>query len=157
MGIALAKGSLPDAGGAFLLFLTNFIAILVAGTAVFGLLRLPEAGAVEMKEATRKRAVQIIILATVLLVIGLTVASLNAVQGIDDQITAYSAVQAWLGDAPYQINQVTVQNSVVDVTLLGNGELPPLDSLARDLGQQLGRPVEVTVHLIPETSMRFPP
>lgn len=43
------------------------------------------------------------------------------------------------------------------ITLLGEGELPPLDSLARDLKQKLDRPVEVTVHLIPETSMKFPP
>ncbi|HTY15555.1 MAG TPA: TIGR00341 family protein [Methanoregulaceae archaeon] len=156
VGISLYFGDIIYAGGAFLLFLTNFMAILVAGMATFGLMGLPRAVTKEMKDKTRKNVMVAIMIASVVLVAVLTVMSYQAYHETRTQIETAGAVQEWLGPAQYQIQSVVVSGSDVTVTLIGAGPVPPLGPLYLHMSDLLGRPVTIQVHAIPENNITYP-
>lgn len=157
VGITLFHGGFAEAGGAFLLFLTNFIAILVAGTIMFGLMGLPKAIRMEMKAETRKKAMVALIIASILLIGVLSVTTYQSYQATNNQIIASEVVTGWLGPAsPYLVQKVVFTGPRVDVTLLGEGQLPPLETLYSSMGQRFGHPVLIRVHTIPEKQAIFP-
>ena len=61
VGISLGGGMWLDAGGAFLLFLTNFFAILLAGAMVFRFMGLEELGFSDASKETKQKAIQVIV------------------------------------------------------------------------------------------------
>jgi uncharacterized hydrophobic protein (TIGR00271 family) len=157
VGITLFNGGFTEAGGAFLLFLTNFIAILVAGTATFGLMGLPRVARMEMKDKTRKNAMVAIIIAGIILIGVLTVSSYHTYTVTNNQIAASEVVTGWLGPAsPYLVQKVVLTGSRVDVTLLGEGPLPPLEMLYSSMGEKFGHPVRIRLHTIPEKKSEYP-
>jgi len=156
VGITLFHGGYSEAAGAFLLFLTNFIAILVAGTIMFGLMGLPKAIRMEMKDETRKKAMVALIIASILLVGVLAVTSYQTYQATNDQIIAKEVVREWLGLAPYQIEKVVLLGSGTDVILLGDGPLPPIETLSTMMEQKFGHTVIISLHTIPEKSVTYP-
>jgi uncharacterized hydrophobic protein (TIGR00271 family) len=157
VGITLYAGGFTEAAGAFLLFLTNFIAILVAGTIMFGLMGLPKAIKMEMKVETRKKAMVAIMVAIILLVGILSVISYNAVQATNNQIAAGDVVTVWLGKpTSYQVQRVVFTDSGVDITLLGEGTLPPVESLYMMMAQKFGHSVSIRLHTIPENRLTYP-
>ena len=156
VGITLFHGGFVQAGGAFLLFLTNFIAILVAGTIMFGLMGLPKAVRMEMKEETRKKTMVALIIASILLIGVLTVTSYQAIQATNDQVVAKEVVREWLGFAPYQVQKVVLSGEGVDVVLSGEGTLPPLETLSTMMQQKFDRKIPLRLHTIPEKSVTYP-
>ncbi len=78
VGISLAKGEWVDSGGAFLLFLTNFFAILLAGALVFRLMGLERLGFVDANQDTKRRVVRVIIAGTLLITLLLAGTTYNA-------------------------------------------------------------------------------
>jgi uncharacterized hydrophobic protein (TIGR00271 family) len=156
VGITLFHGGFYEAGGAFLLFLTNFVAILVAGTVMFGLLGLPKAIKMEMKDETRKKTMEAITLAGILLIIVLAVTSFQAYQATNDQIAAKEIVTEWLGSVPYQVQTVVLLGSCADITLNGDGTLPPVESLAAMMEKKFDHPVIIRLHITPEKRITYP-
>jgi uncharacterized hydrophobic protein (TIGR00271 family) len=156
VGITLFHGGFAEAGGAFLLFLTNFIAILVAGTVMFGLMGLPRAIKMEMKAETRKKAMVAIMVASILLIGVLTVTSYRAYQVTNDQIEATKIVTEWVGLSQYQVQKVVLSGSGVDVILIGEGSLPPIEILSKNMEEQFGRVLVIRLHTIPEKKVTYP-
>ena len=156
VGITLFHGGFTEAGGAFLLFLTNFIAILVAGTATFGLMGLPRVARMEMKDKTRKNAMVVIMIASILLIGVLTITSYQAYQATNDQIEATNLVTEWVGLSQYQVQKVVLTRSGVNVILVGEGPLPPLETLSKDMEEQFGRMMVIQLHTIPEKKVTYP-
>lgn len=157
VGITLFHGGFSEAGGAFLLFLTNFIAILIAGTVMFGLMGLPKTVRMDMRTETRKKAMTGIMIASIILVAVLTVASYHTYTVTNNQIIASEVVTGWLGPAsPYLVQKVAVSGPRVDVTLLGEGELPPISTLYLLMEQRFSQPVLIRLHTIPEKQVIYP-
>ncbi len=157
VGITLFHGGFSEAGGAFLLFLTNFIAILIAGTVMFGFMGLPKAVKMDMKAETRKKAMAGILVASIILIGVLTVASYQTYTVTNNQIIASDVVTGWLGPASsYQVEKVVLSGKRVDVTLLGEGQIPPLETLYLSMGQRFGHPVLISIHTIPEKQATYP-
>ncbi|MCU0631126.1 MAG: TIGR00341 family protein [Methanoregulaceae archaeon] len=156
VGITLFHGGFIEAGGAFFLFLTNFIAILVAGTIMFGLMGLPGAIKMEMKAETRKKAMVAIMIASILLIGILTITSYQAYQATNDQIVATNLVTEWVGLSQYQVQKVVLTRSGVNVILVGEGSLPPLETLSEDMEEQFGRMMVIQLHTIPEKKVTYP-
>ncbi len=157
VGIALSRGQWGDAQGSFLLFITNFLAILLAGGAIFWMLHVDVALPANLNTAFRRRAFTAVVISSVLLagiLLGLGVQT--ARQAIDQQ-TANIAVQQWLGAAQYDIQTVSVDQSTVEVTIAGQGTLGSLDSLSARLGQALRRPVRVRLQVEPVQEYRAQP
>jgi uncharacterized hydrophobic protein (TIGR00271 family) len=156
VGITLFHGGFYEAGGAFLLFLTNFVAILVAGTVMFSLLGLPKTIKMEMRDETRKKTMGAITLAGIILIVVLAVTSFQAYQATNDQIAAKEIITGWLGPAPYQVQTVVLLGSGVDVTLSGEGTLPPIENLAAMMKKKFGNPVIIRLHITPEKRVTYP-
>jgi len=156
VGITLFHGGFIEAGGAFLLFLTNFIATLVAGTVMFGLMGLPRAIKMEMKAETRKKAMVAIMVAVILLIGVLTVTSYRAYQATNDQIEVTNIVTEWVGLSQYQVQKVVLSGTGVDAILIGEGPLPPMEILSKNMEEQFGRVLVIRLHTIQGKKVTYP-
>lgn len=148
VGIGLRLGDWGAAAGALELFATNLLAILLAGGVVFllaGLGRHANRG-----EQTRVRiaAFSVILVATILIAVPLSVTTFQAIEGALQDRAAGAAVVEWLAGTAYQTVQVNVSGESVVALVEGSGELKPLGALADSLAATLKHPVVVNLRVI---------
>jgi uncharacterized hydrophobic protein (TIGR00271 family) len=152
VGIALGHGEWDDAFGAFVLFITNFLAIILAGS---GVLWLSGANVINLspeRAAARKRAYVVTGVSTLLVVILLGVTSYNAYLANRRTYVTQAAVQEWIGTSDYETVSVDVRYPNIAVTIAGQGDLEPVESLASALDEQLrGEPTVVLRRILRET------
>lgn len=130
VGICLSQGDVGSAGGAALLFLTNLVAILVAGG---GLLALMGYGAVARRGAQpegRRKAALVTGVALVAILVPLVVTSARLAQDSILEATARAQAQAWLDGSGYELVEVSANGQDVEITIDGSGPVPPTTSLA---------------------------
>ena len=156
VGISLAKGQWVDSGGAFLLFLTNFFAILLAGAIVFRLMGLEQLGFSDASKDAKRTAIRVIIVGTLLITLLLTVTSYNAYMRTSERTGTADAVSDWLDGTSFQIIGIKVQPSVVDITIRGDGKVPPLADLHTQLNNVYGHPMKIELHVTPYISQSYP-
>jgi uncharacterized hydrophobic protein (TIGR00271 family) len=149
VGIALSQGSWDAAGGAMLLFLTNFLAILLAGGIVFQISGLGRLAISDDLVRTRRNAFIVVIAATLLVAVPLSITSYQVVTGALENQAAVNVTDEWLADTSYQVVNVAVRDEQVTVTVEGQGELRPLRQLAGQLAQRLERPIWVKLRIVP--------
>ena len=149
VGIALSKGSWEAAGGALLLFLTNFLAILLAGGTVFLLSGLGRLAISDELARTRRNAFIVVIAATLLVAIPLSITSYQVVTAALENRAAVGDTESWLADTTYKVVSVAVDDDQVVVTVEGDGSLRSLRLLANQLAQTLKRPVSVNLRVVP--------
>lgn len=149
VGIALQQGQWGPATGALMLFLTNFLAILLAGGVTFMLTGLGRIAVNDANQRIRRNAFAVIIAATLLVAIPLTITTYQVVVHSLENRTAIGEVDAWLGQNTYSIVYVDVNDQTVLATIEGYGDLQPLSALANQLATTLKRPVIVNLRIIP--------
>lgn len=149
VGIALRMGELGPASGALMLFITNFLAILLAGGLTFLLGGLGRLAITDENVRTRRRAFSMVTVATLLIAIPLSITTYHVVNAAFEEQAALQEVDAWLDGAAYHIIAVTVNDRTVVVTVDGSGELRPLKELANTLALTLKRPVQVNLRVVP--------
>jgi uncharacterized hydrophobic protein (TIGR00271 family) len=145
VGICLELGRTSDAGGALLLFLTNFSAITVVASIVFAL-----SGAHPSRADLRKRrqlqvgfAVTVAVL--VLLAIPLAWNSYSRVESTVYATEGAPVVRAWIGDRDLQVVSWKIDGTTAEIDLRGVDPPPPVDPLATQLAATIGKPVTVAV------------
>jgi uncharacterized hydrophobic protein (TIGR00271 family) len=149
VGIALRVGEWEPAAGAFMLFLTNFLAILLAGGITFrlgGLGRLANTG---QHVRLRRNAFILIILSTILVAVPLSITTYEVVTDALEDRAALEDVDAWLDGTTYEIVAVDVYDRNVSTTIDGYGEMPQLRELVKQLAVSLKRPVNVKLRVLP--------
>lgn len=149
VGISISQGAWGPATGAFMLFMTNFLAILLAGGVTFmigGLGRLAYTGD---SQRMRRRSFMLIIFGTLLIAIPLSVTSYQAIDRSLETRAASQDVTAWLGGTTHSMVRVDVNGDQVLATIEGFGELRPLRDLADQLADTLERPVRLYLRTIP--------
>ena len=146
VGVCLGQGSVTLAIGALVLFISNFVALVLAGTLVFTSAGYAaEAG--KEKELSRRRAGLAI---GILLVVVLVPMAANTVGTyLIDLWTqrAHATAEGWIAAEPgASIKSVTVVSNRLYVNVQTPGDLPPTDELVTDLAGQVpnGIPVVVT-------------
>jgi uncharacterized hydrophobic protein (TIGR00271 family) len=149
VGIALRMGELGPASGAMMLFITNFLAILLAGGLTFLLGGLGRVAITDESVRTRRNAFIVVVVATLLIAIPLSITTYNVVNDALEERAALQEVDAWLDGASYHIIAVNVNDRTVVVTVDGDGELRPLKELANTLALTLKRPVVVNLRVVP--------
>lgn len=149
VGIALRVGEFGPASGAMMLFITNFLAILLAGGLTFLLGGLGRLAVSDANVRTRRNAFIVVIVATLLIAIPLSITTYNVVNNALEERAALQEVDAWLDGSAYQIIAVNVNDRTVVVTVEGDGELRPLKELANTLALTLKRPVTVNLRVVP--------
>lgn len=154
VGVSLQEQRWDEAFGSLLLFLTNFVSIVLAAAAVFVL-----AG---FAESTRLRSQQRQVLSTLgpfaSLALVILVPLVFTAEGIlataTQQRTAQQVVNDWIGDdSGLRVGQVTVGEGVVRVDIAGTEAIPAPRSLQEDLTDALGTPVRVVIEYTPSAEI----
>ena len=149
VGISLRCGQMSAAIGSFLLFTTNFLAILFAGGVVLMIVGVGKSAVSIEQIRLRRRGIILFVVCLVLIAIPLSLTAYQNIIGIEDNNTATVAVQNWLQGTSYQVDTVSVNGRAVSVTVDGSGQLKPLRQLANQLATALGRPILLYVRTVP--------
>jgi uncharacterized hydrophobic protein (TIGR00271 family) len=149
VGIALRQGQLDAAAGASLLFLTNFLAILLAGGVVLLVLGLGQTVVSQEQERFRRSAFLLMMVGLLLVTIPLSLTAYQNITSARENAQATAEVQQWLAGTYYRVDTVNANDGVVMVTVEGNGPLKPPQQLANQLAVELGHPVVVELHVLP--------
>jgi uncharacterized hydrophobic protein (TIGR00271 family) len=158
VGVTLGGGRFEEAGGAMLLFLTNFVAIVLAAAGVFvlgGFARHRQLRA--RMTSILKTFVPFVVMAAIILV-PLVFASQGLLATATAEGEAQDVVEGWLGEeSPLRAKDVTVSGNTVTVTLVGPARPPEIDTLQTALIEELAQPVGVVVEVEPVAIERRPP
>ncbi|HEY6406404.1 MAG TPA: DUF389 domain-containing protein [Ktedonobacteraceae bacterium] len=154
VGIALRDGQLDAARGASLLFMTNFLAILLAGGVVLMIIGLGQLTVSQKQVRFRRRGLILFFVCTLLVTIPLSLTAYQNIMSAEDNNNATVEVQKWLQGTSYQVDTVSVNGRVVVVTVEGTGQLKPLKLLANQLAVTLGRSVLVNLRTVPAQTDR---
>jgi uncharacterized hydrophobic protein (TIGR00271 family) len=148
VGIALQDGQVGPALGAMLLFLTNCLAILLAGGVVLWAVGLGSIAANPEQARLRQRGLIVFAVGILIVTIPLALTSYQAVERRMESISATETVEAWLDGSSYDVITVNVNDQNVTATVAGSGELKPVRELATRLAATLQRPVVVNVRWV---------
>ncbi len=148
VGVALEAGHVIQALGAFLLFSTNLVSIVLASVAVFALVGLiPIRKSAEQRIANLDVLSSVAVLALLIMVpLGLTGASV--LEDSERTDIASTVVEEWLGaDSTLRLLDVDAAPGRVNVELAGSGTVPSVRALEDTLSAALGQPIAVRVEL----------
>lgn len=158
VGVALGGGRFAEAGGAMLLFLTNFVAIVLSAAVVFAL------GGFARHDLLRSRARIVLVTfapfaaLAALILVPLVFTSQGLLATSAAQRDAQIVVEEWLGEeSALSVVGVGVSEDTVDVRLRGARQPPPLTDLQDALIEELERPVGVTLSITPVAQQELPP
>ena len=156
VGIALAHGRADDALGALLLFVTNFLAILMAGGFTFWLSGVSVIALSPEQAAARKRAFVITGLSALVVTVMLGTTSYNVYLGHKWYLSSQTAVDTWLEGSDYDTVGIVVRYPEVAVTIAGVGEVDSAANLAKELEAQGFTDPRVVLKILARVEQEFP-
>jgi uncharacterized hydrophobic protein (TIGR00271 family) len=148
VGILLALGEPVLASGSLLLFGTNYVAILLTGSLVFSLMGFREAALSPFDPRARRRALALAAVALVLIALPLSATSYSLIVTTKVAARTQALAETWLQGSGYRIQSVDAETAdgSVNLLLLGEGPLPPIQTLEERAGDSLlGRTLRVTL------------
>jgi uncharacterized hydrophobic protein (TIGR00271 family) len=151
VGICLELGRPADAGGALILFLTNFSAIMVVACAIFVL-----SGAAPSREMLRERhrlRNGFIGAVVVLVIVAIPLAwhAVGVARATIESTTGAPIVRDWIGDRDLQVTAWSIEGDAVTIDLAGPDAPADAAPLAAALAEAFGRPVDLEVNYVPAT------
>ena len=149
VGLLLSQGAWAEAWGAMMLFLTNFFAILLAGSLVFVLLGLSAASVGNLSGHARRRAFEWIALGTLLVALPLAATSFHAVTGARNRDRATTVVNEWLESSNFELVSVSVGADDISVAIKGEGVPPPVAQLIDIIRAQTQEELSVSLEILP--------
>jgi len=155
VGIALAEGEWAAAGGAFLLFLTNFLSILLAGGAVLALLGLSAVAVKGLMPTVRRSAFIVIAIGIALVTIPLGTTTLRVYQQKLIKRETIHLAREWVEGTGYGISQVDVMGNQVTLAIYGSGDRPPLPELGDQLGDSLDQQIDIRLVVVPSEQENY--
>jgi uncharacterized hydrophobic protein (TIGR00271 family) len=149
VGISLQAGQWDAAGGAFLLFLTNFLSILLAGGGVLTLLGLSRAAMVKVTGTARRNAFLLIIVSVVVVMIPLWITGTRISEDARAEGMTKSVATRWVAGTGYEVRSVSANFDKVVVLITGYGTLPAFANLESELKAALQRPITIVLDVVP--------
>jgi uncharacterized membrane protein len=152
VGILIALHRWQLATGSLLLFVTNYLAIVLTGTFMFALMGFPRAARAGQSLRARRTALAVVVILALLIVVPLAGTSYQISRDTIAERRVTAAAQVWLSGSGYRVVSATAtEGKPVYLIVGGTGELPPLATLQQALkGRLFGK--AVTVEAIPERS-----
>ena len=144
VGITLGSGRLDLAFGAFILFLTNAAAILVAGTLVFTTMGYRKDARNLDARAGRRASIAIAILVVALLV-PLGAASVRTLFYERWTNAAQAATENWVTGTEWRLDTVDLAGGKIVVTVIGPGAAPDIQRLKAAIRRKVPDSVSVKV------------
>ena len=153
VGVSLEAAEWAFAAGAFLLFLTNFVGIVVAAGIVFVLSGYSPWFKVEQASADKRKSLGLVGLALLLVALPLAIIGDDILDEHAANSEAEARVDSWLGEATtFDVFSVQVRGSEVEVVIVGDDEPPPPEELATSLAIGLERPIDLFVKVTPQST-----
>jgi uncharacterized hydrophobic protein (TIGR00271 family) len=118
VGVMLANDDPSASAGAMLLFLTNFLAILVAGGGLLAIMGYGRKG-LALEGHHRRRAWIVVAVATIVIAIPLAITGLRIARDTAIEYAIRSRASEVLGDGPTELSKVDANGDLVKVTLEG--------------------------------------
>jgi len=149
VGISISQGEWLAAGGALLLFMTNFFAILFAGGLVFLFIGLGKLALGETQKRLRHRSFVLITFGTLFISIPLFLTGYRSVADAIATSRVTTVVEEWLQGTTDQIIAVSVNGQSIAVSVEGVDQLKSVDELVGEIEKVLQHPVIVNLRVIP--------
>ncbi|NIP23980.1 MAG: hypothetical protein GWO38_09210, partial [Phycisphaerae bacterium] len=137
------------AGGAMLLFLTNFLSILLAGGGVLALLGLSTVAFNELGSSARRSTFLAVILGIVMVTIPLGITTIEIYQQRFIAQETIQLAEQWIAETGYEFQDVQVSGSQVTLVINGLGERPELSELGDQLNASLDQPIDIKLVTVP--------
>ncbi|MEX1287187.1 MAG: DUF389 domain-containing protein [Acidimicrobiia bacterium] len=153
VGTVLQEGELSMAVGAFLLFATNLVGIIVAASVTFFLLGLAPWFHVEARSEMIGRSFATAAVALVLVAIPLAISGEDLITSATNQARIQQIIDDVAADTPYEIVSIDITAARVEVLATGPPDADDLDitPLAEDLRETVGRDFTLVVRVVPES------
>jgi hypothetical protein len=149
VGICLELGRPEAAGGALLLFLTNFSAITVVACLVFVLAHATPSAAEVRERRQLKVGFVVAIAAVVLLAIPLAGNSVQELRNTIYSTEGAPVVKAWIGTRDLEVVDWSIEGHTAHIDLRGTATPPDAGALAASLAKAVGEPVVVELTYVP--------
>jgi uncharacterized hydrophobic protein (TIGR00271 family) len=156
VGLSLSAAEWDDAIGALLLFLTNFVSILLTGGGVFALLGLSAASTRELVGSARRKAFIYVALGALIVAIPLAATSIQVGRESLAEFQAKRFTRQWLNETTFDVIRIDAKGGEIEIVISGFGEPPPLPDLAADLQSDLDPDVKVKLKVVPSQVLRYP-
>ena len=156
VGIGLSGGEWGVATGAMLLFLTNFLSILLAGGGVLALLGLSAASTKELTGTARRKAFISIAVGALLVALPLAATSIRVAAETTAEVETEQLVQRWLDQTDFSVTKVEADGRNLNVLINGSGDLPALDELGADLQSTVGPEIKMKMRVVASEILLFP-
>lgn len=155
VGLTLEAGLYSESGGALLLFLTNFVSIVLISSLVFVLTGFAAAPPSEEQRSRLGRVLGTFLALAVLITVPLSLTTQDIWSESSRQALVEEQVAAWLpDDADLSLVDVEAEGTRVRVTLTGESAPPPLDLLERDVEAATDADIDLSVRIIPSQLLR---
>jgi uncharacterized hydrophobic protein (TIGR00271 family) len=155
IGITLRIGEFDDVLGAFLLFLTNLVGMILAGALVFLLAGYTPIGRLRQRSFEVRRSLTIVLALLLLIALPLVVTGRELTGNLADQNDAESVVRKWATGTGLSIQQLVVDGSSVTVVVSGAHEPSTIDDLGQQMEQALGHDVDLQVTILPTVELNY--
>jgi uncharacterized hydrophobic protein (TIGR00271 family) len=150
VGVALRETAYSDAGGAFLLFLTNLVGIILMASVVFLIGGLAPVSSFRENREKMKTVVLTVLLGAMIIIVPLAFTSEGILVSASRQGDAQRITSVWIEPVPtLRVNRVDVNGREVSVVVTGEGTLPSVDELEIRLEAAFNDDVVVVVEFIP--------
>jgi len=146
VGISLHAGDYGDAGGAFVLYLTNLAGIVLAAMAVFLLTGFVPVTHLRRMFSRIRLGFVIAMFSVLVISVPLIYNSWLVITGALDEGVVRQEIDDWLGDeTTLELVALDVSEDRIDLDLLGPEPPPSATALRNDLADALGEDVTVQV------------
>ncbi len=157
VGITLAAGELGDAAGAALLFLTNFVAIVLSAALVFVLSGFADVATVREDTRSVLTTLAPFVAIALLILVPLVFTSQGILADATVRRVVTTEVETWLGpDSDLRVTDIDLEGDEVLIRITGSSVVPPVDELQAAVDAEADEDVTVVVELISSEILRAP-
>jgi uncharacterized hydrophobic protein (TIGR00271 family) len=154
VGVCLEAQLWQSALGAFLLFLTNLVSIILASMITFVLVGLAPVRSILRKHRVMTDLVTVVVAAALVIMVPLGLTGQGVLKAATRRGATQEAVRDWLGpDSSIRVMRVSTTRGGAHVTLTGSGDVPAVSELESDIVNEIGEPTTITVELIPSVTI----
>ena len=156
VGVALAAGDMSQALGAFLLYLTNFVSIVLAGAATFILVGATPFYSLKQHAAGIRVALGTFVIGASLIIVPLAFTTQSLANSAAIEAATDQAISEWMGDdRDYSVPKIKFSNDTINVVMSVSGGLPSVDELGKMLEEDIEEPFTLRISWTPETVVEY--
>jgi uncharacterized hydrophobic protein (TIGR00271 family) len=156
VGIGLSEQKWAVAAGSMLLFLTNFLSILLAGGGMLALLGLNAAARRRVPGEGQRKAFTAVSLCVLIVAIPLAATSYRVAKETQAEFMTRNRAPEWLEDSAFELQRIEADGDVIEVIIAGFGDPPPFPRLAAALESDLGSDFEIRLTIVSTRSIVYP-